>query len=310
MYKNSEMRHIAAILLLLVICNGCSGSKNERELARVSSPDGRFTAVITVKETFGVQLPGPEPAKRTGCWSRLTIEAQGKTVFDSGFKNLGEYQSDPFAMDLAWSDDSKRLVYRCINELLVVGTDGKSREYSIINDNSLISSFKWTANDQLLIVAKGIDQPLDLYGYPNYHGYLANATDIRIISLDMMGHKKELHRQKVDGPTFIFNSPAFLMDEISPFASRVAFSDGKSICVYDPDVGQIIVKAGINGSIEGVWWVDDNHLIVGVGLLSSSNRRLFTVFIWARQSNDATSVLLPQWDGMWDNKDWFRQTTP
>ena len=122
-----------------------------------------------------------------------------------------------------------------------------------------------------LVVVKEIDEPLDMFGYPqHYHGYSAKAKSIRIVKVNLDGGVSERFTQSVTKPTFMFHSIGFENQEISPYSDRVAFGDGAVVCVYDDVVGKVIAKAPITGPLEGVWWETNDKLVLGLGLLSGT----------------------------------------
>ncbi|MCC6683340.1 MAG: hypothetical protein IT445_20785 [Phycisphaeraceae bacterium] len=300
------MNRLLGMVILMMMCASCN-KVDTTELARVPSPDGHAIAIVTQKVKTGIPLPGPEPPPVKRQWIRLTVLVDGKQTYNSGFEDVGEFQPCYFACDLAWSADSSYLAYRAITTLHIIGIDGTQRSINVITDNSLVSSFKWVSDKELLVVSKMVDDPLDLYGYPqHYHAYLTSAKNVRILRLDVDGGITERFICDVKDPTFTFRSTGFMNQEISPFSSRVAFSDGNAVCVYDDSVGRLIAQAPVNGSIEGTWWDTDDKLIVGIGLLSG-DMQFATFDVLSEQVQEHTSLYLPLWTGMWDNVDWYRQ---
>jgi len=100
----------------------------------------------------------------------------------------------------------------------------------------------------------------------------------------------------------------FHMSEISPYSQRIAFSDGKNICVYDCTQKVLVAKTPHHGKLEGIWWVDDKNLILGIGLLSGT--KSFSFFSIEKQTlTEATSQLMSHWTsdaGGYSNPNWFR----
>lgn len=296
-----------ALLTCLAGLVGC-GSTHTRELARDASPNGKSTVVLTRKEKRGFPWPGPEPPRVTARLTRLTLLKDGKTVYDTGFEQVGDDQNSPFAFDLAWAPDSSQLAYRVLNTLQIISGEGEVRPFNIVKDNALVSSFKWISSDELLIVSKGIDEPLDSYGYPvHYYGYLANSTYVKVSRIHLESGVTERFKQEVNKPTFLFHSIGFENQEISPYSSRVAFSDGTNINVYDDSEGAITAKAPVEGSINGIWWQDDNTVILKLRQISNEPKRFLTFNANDTTIKDATGKLLPRWDGSYLNADWFKQ---
>jgi len=298
------MKQFIPLVIAAAVLTGCSSAS---ELARVRSPDGEACIIVATKEKRGMPLPGPEPPKTLAKWARFSVEAKGKEVHDTGDQNVGIYQSLPFALDVAWAPDSAHVAYRLLTTLRIVGRDGAVHEVGIVCTNSLISSFKWISNEELLVVVKEIDEPLDMFGYPqHYHGYLAKAKSIKIVRVGLDGRVSERFTQRVNEPTFMFHSIGFQNQEISPYSDRVAFSDGAAVCVYDDTAGKLVAKAAITASVEGPWWKSSDKIVLGLGLLSSSDRRFASFDVADSSVRDITATLLPLWGGQWLSADWFR----
>jgi len=255
-------------------------------------------------------LPGPEPPKTLAKWARVSVEVEGEKVYDTGDQDVGVYQPFPFAFDVSWAPDAAHVAYRMITTLRIVSRDGAVHNASSICTNSLISSFKWISNKELLVVLKEIDEPLDMYGYAqHYHGYLAKAKSIKIVRVNVDGGVSERFTQPVNEPTFMFQSIGFRNQQASPDSDRVVFSDGAAVCVYDDSAGKVVAKAAITGSLEGTWWDTKSRIILGLGLLSSSDRRFASFDLADSKLQDRTGALLPLWDGQWASVDWFRAGT-
>jgi hypothetical protein len=181
------------------------------------------------------------------------------------------------------------------------------------------------------VVAKKTSYPLDMMGKPYYYqGYLDRAKDTRIFQLHLTKGKTERYRQAVARPTFLFHAVHFCVEEISPKADRVAFSDGDNLCIYDDVAGklvaqieipqkppamtppQVVYPAGANKArpprrgparaanapqLEGVWWQDDDTVVIGIGLLGSpDDKKAFcTCDVPTKTLTDQSKVLLPAW---------------
>jgi len=170
----------------------------------------------------------------------------------------------------------------------------------------LVSSFKWTGNRQLLVVAKRVAEPLDMFGYPkHYHGYLTKSQNVRVFKVDLDSGITERFTADVKEPTFMFRSIGFRNQEIAPATNRVAFSDGNAICVYDDSLGKVVATAPVNGSIEGTWWDTNDRLIVGIALLSGE-KHFSTFDLKTGKAEDQSATYLPAWDSVWNNEGWFR----
>lgn len=218
----------------------------QNDVARIVSPGGQSVAVVTLKEKHGAWVPGPEPPKTLGRWVRLKITRNGKTIYDSSDESLNVYQTGTFASDAAWSPDAAHLAYRYITALRIIGPDGTPMTYRREPEDSVISPFRWIDNENLLLVSKKARYPLDMHGRPYYYnGYIDQAKDIRIARLNMAEGFTEYHHQAVSDPTFLFSSVGFHLDEISPKADRVAFSDGSDLCVYDVAAGKLTAQVKI-----------------------------------------------------------------
>jgi len=294
-----------AILLstILAVLSGCT---SVRQWGQVDSPDRQAFIKVSSKERRGLYLIGPEPPETKAQWARFVVDVLGRKVHDTGFRDIGRYQSIPFAFDVAWSPDSAHVAYRSITTLSIVSRDGQVRQAAIVCTNSLISSFKWVSTKEILAVVKEINYPLDLHGYPQqYDGYIAKARGLKIVSVSLDGTVSERFTQRVNKPTFMFHSIGFENQEISPYSNRVAFSDGSGLCVYDDGAAKVLATVPVTGEIEGSWWESKDTIIIGIGLLSG--RRDFLRYDLADGSvQNCTATLLPQWDGMWRRVDWFR----
>jgi hypothetical protein len=298
------MRQIGSILVGAVLASLCMGS-SETEMARVKSPDGHAVATVTVKTQRGMWLPGPEPPKVKGQWVRIAVTVDGKQKYDSGFEDVGVYQPCNFAYDLGWSPDSGHVAIRAISTLRVVGRDGRSQPFDVTKDNSLVSSFKWYGNRQIIVVAKKVAEPLGMFGYPkHYHGYLTKSLNVKVYRIDLDAGISERFAADVKEPTFMFRSIGFLNQEIAPGTNRVAFSDGNAISVYDDSLGRVVATAPVNGSIEGTWWDTNDKLIIGIALLSGEKH--FSILdVKTGKVEDGSSTYLPIWDSEWNNEGWF-----
>jgi hypothetical protein len=300
-------------ILFLIVIGFCVGCDDARDLISVKSPDGRAIARVVVKEQTEPRIIGPKPSAIKAKKVRLIISFDGKKTYDSGLKDVSIEQSLPFAVDLAWSPDSNSIAYRLVTTFQITNKEGKSRSIDVIHDNSLISSFKWTSNKELLIVTKKIDEePLDTYGLPLYDGYIVNAENIRIVKLNVDSGLTERFSQDIKTRPFIFHSIRFLNQEISPYSNRVVFSHGNMICVYDDSAGKIIKAVPIEGSVEGTWWDTNDKIIVGIGLLSNPERHFMIFDVLSGSIENKTSQFLEKWKGQlgsdpWSNPDWFRE---
>lgn len=311
------------------------------ELAQITSPDGGATAVLTHKERHGMALP-PEPPKTLERWSRLTVISRKKTVYDSGDERLNLYQMSPgFALDMGWSPNSNRLAFRHIGELRVIGLEGKATTHGLAKE-LLVTSFRWIDADNLLVVAKKQSYPLGMHGQPFYfQGYIDRATEVQVLHLNVLKGFTELYRQAVSAPTFLFHSVAFRLDEISPRADRVAFSDGSNLCIYDVASRKVVVQtrlpqkpapktdpgapgmddplirkvteqmANEPAQLEGVWWQTNDTLVIGMGLLSGPTKSFYTYDIPTKTLTDKTDAVLPGWNGSekainYQDAEWYR----
>lgn len=340
-----NLLRLAAIILLVGGAQAGSLSEllpgtHQDELKQIKSPDGDSTAILYHKERHGLGLP-PEPPKTLDRWARLKVIKDGKTVYDSGAERLNNYQmSAGFALDVMWSPDSSYLAYRHITALRVIRRDGKVIGQPLVPQDSAIASFAWIDGTSLLLVAKKTRYPLDMSGKPYlFNGYTDQARDIRIMRLHLTNGVTTLFQQVVNDPTFLFHSVSFFLDEISPKADRVAFSDGANLCVYDSKAGKLITTIKIPqkpppkpnlppdyppearkavtelsaepAQLEGVWWQDNDRLVIGVGLLGFPAKSFYTYNIPSNAMTDVTSVLLPKWEGddktrNYQNSEWYR----
>ncbi|HON07554.1 MAG TPA: hypothetical protein PLW02_05570 [Verrucomicrobiota bacterium] len=115
------IKYIIILAMPATILIGCS-SKNE--WARVHSPDGQAAIIVSSKDKHMIQMPGPEPPRTLSRKARFLVEVKGRKVHDTGYKDVGVYQSIPNAFDVAWSPDSDHVAYRLITTLRIVSRDG------------------------------------------------------------------------------------------------------------------------------------------------------------------------------------------
>ncbi len=315
------------------------------ELKQVKSPDGHSTAFLIHKERHGLPLPGPEPPKTLARWAQLKWIKDGKTVYDSGDEPLNTYQMSPaLALDLAWSPDSRHLAYRHITGIRIIGPKGEVATHNMADTGLITASFRWIDMENLIVVSKKGQYPLDMSGKPDcYQGYIDQAKEIWIGQLNLNTGYKECYRQTVSDPTFLFHAVGFQLDEISPKADRVAFSDGANLCLYDvvakkmlanfrlpqkpgpkpdlsgPDMAHPIIRASAvkmaarTAQLSGVWWPTNDKLVIGMGLLGGPVKSFYTYDIPTKTLQDKTDVLLLVWDGNeqamnYQDSDWYRSS--
>lgn len=346
------MRRLIAFFLVACIPNfAAAGSEaaflltgvEKYDLPPVKSPDGQLSALLSIKTKY--KLPIVMEPKKEGCSSRLTVFKGNKTIYNSGDEKLNTGAGMGFALDLAWSPDSKHLAFRHISSLRIIGLDGKSGMFNISPENYVITSFRWIDNSNLLVVSKVGKMPLDTFGRPYlYAGYIDEAKTIRISRFNLTSGFTTVYEQTVAEPTFIFHAATFYLDEISPNSDRVAFSDGQNLCICDSNLKKIVAKIKIPqkqpphrpmptptdnedfdsffksveremasrpAHLEGIWWPDNNTLLVGVGLLGGPTKSFYIYDIGKNSLSDKTSVLLPVWNGNqkainYQDPDWYR----
>lgn len=294
--------NIVIVMMLVSVLAGCSRSS---KIDGIYSPDGKSCVSASTREKRGMPLP-PEGAKILGRWLRITVNFDGRKVHDTGEQEVEIYQAFDSAFDAAWAPDSSRVAYRMVNALKIVCRDGSMYQPNINYPVSQISSFKWTSSKELLVVVKGIDVPSGSDSLKMYQGYTEKANEVKIVRVEADGSVTERFSQNVGSPVYIFHSSSFQIQEISPFSDRVAFSDGSALCVYDDSDNRIVAKAAISGRIDGVWWETKERVIIGIRLLSASDRRIVSFDLSNGKIQDRTNELLPLWAGHWDCEDWFR----
>ena len=314
----------------------CLPGTDQRQLCRLVSPDGRAFATLTCKIKHGFTVP-PESARVWGIRSRLTLDNDGKKVYDSSYERLNSYQSQAsFALDLRWSPDSRHLAYRHISTLRLIGVTGDV-VFCRLPEEMAVTSFCWIDNDQLLVVSKKPSSGLDIAGKPYwYQGYIAEATGIEISIVALSGNCTRVYSAALDTPMFLFRSVDFALDEISGLSDRVAFSDGANLCIYDVAARKMLVKIGLPqkpapkpdltgpdmnapeiravteamaarpAQLEGIWWPTNDQLILGMGILGGPVKSFYTYDITTKVILDKTDTLLPAWDMSYQDTDWYR----
>lgn len=340
------MKNVLTLLMIGLVATGAqAGSLGEifpgtysGELKQLKSPDGHFTAILTHKERHGLGLP-PEPPKTTARWVRLQLVKERKVVYDSGYEPLNIYQMSPeLALDLIWSPDSSRIAYRYITKLRVIDAEGKVTNHDPPEADSSITCFRWIDNRNLAVVAKKGGISNSGGGATYFEGYIEEASDIWIGKLDPEKGYEKLHQQAVKGPTFLFHAIDFEVEEISPKGDKVAFSDGSNFCVFDLISKRMAAKfavpqeidrgpdpatlAGDNedirkfvketaakpGEIEGLWWLDNDRVLMGVDLLGNYIYSFHSYDCATKDLSDRTKLLRPVWDRSYKNPNWFRST--
>lgn len=348
---NTTMRSLMTLFVNLLVAGSASAGAlsdllpgtHADELRQEESPDRHSVAILIHKEKCELPLPGPEPPKTLARWARLKWIKGGKTVYDSGDEPLSVYQMSPaLAVDLAWSPDSQRLAYRHITGIRIIGSNGKVTTHNMPDESFITASFRWMDNENLIVVSKKEHCPLGMGGKPErYQGYIDQAKEIWIGQLNVATGYTECFRQTVSDPTFLFHAVGFQLDEISPRADRVAFSDGTSLCLYDVTSRKLLAKIrlpqkpapkpdltapGMNdltiraatvemaakpAQLEGIWWPTNDQLVLGMGLLGGPVKAFYTYDIGTKMILDKTSTLLPAWDGNekamnYQASDWYR----
>lgn len=277
------------------------------QFARVDSPDHSASLTLSTRQTWGLPMLGGEPPRTREHYARVRVGARVWAVHDTGLRAIGRFQAFPFAFDAVWAPDSSRVAYRWINTLRIVDRRGGVVTVPDLGTNTLISTFRWRSDTELLVVAKEITDPVDMHGYPvHYHAYLTKAKSVTVARVNLAGEVTRRFTEKVREPTFMFDSVGFRNEEISPDATRVAWSDGTAVCVYDDTAGQVTARVPVDGSVEGTWWETGDRLIAGLGLLSASSLRFTRIDLPDARARDATTELLPRWNRKWDRLDWHR----
>ncbi len=301
-----KIKIILAVICLLTIISLCFIScTTQYNAIKVVANEGKNIARIDIYVRTAMPLPG-HPPPTTAQKDRLTVNIDNKQVYDSSWVELGLYQ-DSDAFDLVWSPNMKILASRRLNILTFINKDRIMRTLNTQHGNSLLSSYKWLDNDNLILVTKKLDSPLNMYGYPvHYHSFIDNATQISIYTYNLSKHKLKLrYKQDLKEVTFLFNSIHFFCDEISPFSAKVIFNDGKNIKVYDDKLHKIIAQTKATGSLEGIWWIDKDKVLLGFGLLSGEKRfSLFDAKIG--KIKDVSKEYLAKWQGSYSTKEWFK----
>ncbi|MEI7911604.1 MAG: hypothetical protein WCK77_18375 [Verrucomicrobiota bacterium] len=309
-------------------------------LKKFESPDGRLTAILTSKWRLGLGLPVAEPPKTTARWARLQIVRDHTMVYDSGDEPLNVYQMSPeLALDLVWSPDSSRLAYRYITRLRIIDAAGKVTNHEPPEAESSITCFKWIDNRSLTVVAKQGGISSFGGGATHFRGYTEQATAIWIGRLDPAAGYEKLHQQALKKPTFLFHAVDFEVEEISPKGDKVAFSDGTDFCVFDLTTKRIVAKfvvpqkkdrtpdpaalagdkdsrkfvmetAAQPGELEGLWWQDNDRVLMGVGLMGNYIHSFHSYDCTTKEVSDRTARLQPVWDRSYKNPNWFRAADP
>lgn len=326
--KRKGKRLIVPIFMVIILFGGAvlggliSGLipiSEQRTLLRLQSPDKHSLAVLSYRENRSFALPfQPDSILARQC--RLKVSSGDKNIYDSGYEGLNIYQTSPgFALDLMWSPDSAHLAYRYIKSLRIIGPDGKSMSPDIALNGSEVTSFKWIDNENLLVVSKRDTPRWDDDTAPClYDSYIECAGNITITQFNIKAGKTERYQQAMQAPTMLFHSIDYPVEEISPKADRVAFSDGENLCVFDNATGKLIAKTKIpqgkpkdeSAQLEGVWWQTNDRLVIRVVLFESDRETFYTYDIPSAAMVDVTDTLSPVWNEpsacAHDDPDWYR----
>ena len=277
-----------------------------KQVLSETSPDGRFTAIAEMYALHSFPWPGPEPPRTTAQYHRLRVMAEGRTVFVLPWQNLGGSYGIGFFIDLQWSPKSERFAYRLVNELLVVEPQKKHvQRFSVEQPNSYISSFRWVDGDKLVVLTKKVAFHID--PYPTY---IEETTGVDLWLLDLV-HDRWQH--VVSYPTrpvtYLFRSAIFRMDELSPFSSDVAFSDGTDMVIYDYGKRKSLLRVPVDASVEGVWWMDADRCLIAVNSLSGTPQ-FFRIVVSSGKTEEVTGQLKSLWNRKYDNLRWFDPNRP
>jgi len=288
-------------ILFLASCGGTTQST-----IRIPSSKPQTVAILTLTRVDQARVPGDQRTGLKAFRAELQVDHNGAVVFSTGPEDIGPHQNSD-ALDVVWSATGNKLAYRNMNHLRLIALDGNHSSHNIGDAGRLMSSCKWLNDDELLIVTKRV-KPFEVQGRPIYKGYITTAEDVQVLRLGNDGTLETRYTCPVDKPTFLFHSVAFKVDEISPYSDQVAFSDGRNICVYDDSSQKCILKTPVEGSVEGIWWIDKNTLLLGLGLLSSTERRFATVEIANGTLEDVTPKLRDHWKlhANFQDAQWFR----
>ena len=284
----------------------CATTSSPQQVLHKASPDGRFTAVAEMIQRHTFPIPGPEPPRTTAQYHTLRVLADGKIIFALPRQDLGGSYGIGHYVDLEWSPDSNRFAYRLLNELLVVEPlETRVLRFTAEQPNACISSFRWINGNKLVVLTKTVGSHIG--PYPTY---IEKATGVDLWVLDI-GHGRWQHvvNYPTQPVTYLFRSAEFRMDELSSFGSNAAFFDGTDLVIYDYAERRLVLRVPVNGSVEGVWWVDNDRCLVAVNSLSGTPQ-FFTVAVSDSKMEEVTGQLMPLWNRQYDNMRWFEPKLP
>jgi hypothetical protein len=308
------MLRVALLALTMWLC-GCSHTWHA---PAVVSPDGMSEAMVGYRDRMGLWIPGSvEWPRILSRKDALRVRRAGRAIFRAQPIELGSEQTW-FALDAIWSPDSTLLAYRRVYDLFIVDVANRTMNKLPLSDDSfIVTSFRWLDSSNLLVVLKDA-----VRGYGrSYPTYIDNATSLRIVAVNIKTSDYDiLLEHPLNRPVFLFHSPLFRIEEISPYSERVAFSDGHHLKIFDTISMRFVADVALRGSIDGIWWRDEDRLLVGSGLLTR-DYRFFTITVSDEITEEVTDQLVPVWMmwlskltvcpyGPWANPRWYDQGEP
>jgi hypothetical protein len=287
MHKHVSL-HISLPAALLACAVWLCGCSHTWHAPTIVSPDGTSEASVGYRERRGPWIPGRiELPKVQSRKDAFEVRRDGRIVFRTQPVELarGDRTCDD-ALDVVWSPDSTQLAYRRNNDLHIIDLTSKTmRALPLADDLFLITSFRWLDQSNLLVMLK---ESLGGLGFSKAHS-------VRIVGVNIKTSGYEvLLDHPVDKPVLLFRSPLSRIEEISPYSERVAFSDGHHLKIFDANSMGFVADVALPGSIDGIWWHDEDRLLVGSGLLTR-DYRFFTITVSDEITEEVTDQLVPVW---------------
>ena len=253
------------VLLPLIVFEGFR-RYGSRETFHRASPDGRWTAVITIKTVSGPAIPGPDPTPALSQEHQFSILDHGTTILKTPWHNPGTIGSLTYqGLDILWSTDSRQIAHRRGNDILLFDTSTRSlKTVRPVQDGSCIASYKWIAPDKLVILARynptATSDPGSAYA-TEYH----RSVRIALVEYNIVNDtSRQLATHEADA-AYTFRSLSVDGHELSPFGDRVAFSNRRTICVYDWSAAKWLAEKPLDDNVHAISWADADHLRLSIG---------------------------------------------
>ncbi|WP_028316376.1 YncE family protein [Desulfatibacillum aliphaticivorans] len=306
------MKILKQLLIISVLgLVGCFGS-SEQSIIDISSDGCHAKIELIVEAKYGVFIPSPEPPTIKSKTVRLNIHSIGNKDFSVNLGNVYKHAPPRFSIDAKISNDCKYIAAKTAGSVFAYDDKGgEILKYEVPGDE-LISSIAWSDDNELLVVIKKTLS--NWHGEHRKFGYTEKTKSLRLLKFNLATNKYKTSLKAETQPvTFVFNGARFHCQEISPNSKFFTYFNGKTIEVFNINKGAVehsidvgsgprkdSMSAGqdsmkyveIYGELHGVWWVDENHLILGCDVLRG-DPEYFLCSMDDKRIEDVTAFCLP-----------------